>query len=147
MNVYTIGFTKKGVERFFDLVEGSGTKRIVDVRLRPDTQLSGFAKSSDLAYLLKRVAGIDYVHLPELAPDKETLDAYRNSKAADAWDQYELQFLELMRLREVEKSVPRDIIEDGCLLCSEAEPDRCHRRLVVEYLASHWGNLQVHHLQ
>ena len=147
MNVYTIGFTKKRAERFFDLVEGSGAKRIVDVRLRPDTQLSGFAKSSDLEYLLKRIAGIDYVHLPKLAPDKEMLDAYRKSKADDAWDVYERRFLELMREREVEKSVPRDIIETGCLLCSEAEPDKCHRRLVVEYLADCWGNLQVQHLQ
>ena len=147
MNVYTIGFTKKRAERFFDLVEGSGAKRIVDVRLRPDSQLSGFAKASDLAYLLKRIAGIDYVHLPELAPDKEMLDAYRNSKADDAWDQYERRYLDLMREREVEKSVLRDIIEDGCLLCSEAEPDRCHRRLAVEYLADIWGNLTVHHLQ
>ena len=147
MNVYTIGFTKKRAERFFDLVEGSGAKRIVDVRLRPDTQLSGFAKSSDLEYLLKRIAGIEYVHLPELAPDKEMLDAYRKSKADDAWEVYERCFLDLMREREVENAVPRDIIEDGCLLCSEAEPDKCHRRLVVEYLADHWGNLQVQHLQ
>ena len=147
MNVYTIGFTKKRAERFFDLVEGSGAKRIVDVRLRPDTQLSGFAKSSDLEYLLKRIAGIEYVHLPELAPDKEMLDAYRKNKAVDAWEVYERRFLDLMREREVEKSVPRDIIETGCLLCSEAEPDKCHRRLVVEYLADCWGNLQVQHLQ
>ena len=147
MNVYTIGFTKKRAERFFDLVEGSGAKRIVDVRLRPDTQLSGFAKSSDLEYLLKRIAGIEYVHLPELAPDKEMLDAYRKSKADDAWEVYERCFLDLMREREVENAVPRDIIEDSCLLCSEAEPDKCHRRLVVEYLADHWGNLQVQHLQ
>lgn len=147
MNVYTIGFTKKRARYFFDLLESSGAKRIVDVRLRPDTQLSGFAKSSDLEYLLERIAGIDYVHLPELAPDKEMLDAYRNSKAADAWEKYEARYLELMREREVENSVPRDIIEDGCLLCSEAEPERCHRRLVIEYLSEHWGNIQVQHLE
>ena len=119
----------------------------MDVRLRPDTQLSGFAKSSDLEYLLERIAGIGYVHLPELAPDKEMLDAYRNSKVADAWEKYEARYLELMREREVENSVPRDIIEDSCLLCSEAEPERCHRRLVIEYLSDHWGNLHVQHLQ
>ena len=119
----------------------------MDVRLRPDTQLSGFAKSSDLEYLLERIAGIEYVHLPELAPDKEMFDAYRNSKDVDAWEVYEQRYLDLMREREVENSVPRDIIEDSCLLCSEAEPDKCHRRLVIEYLADRWGNLQVHHLE
>ena len=34
----------------------------------------------------------------------------------------------------------------GCLLCSEHEPDHCHRRLVAEYLKSEWGDVQIEHL-
>lgn len=44
MTVYTIGFTKKSAEKFFRLVRGSGTKRVVDVRLNNVSQLAGFAK-------------------------------------------------------------------------------------------------------
>jgi len=33
------------------------------------------------------------------------------------------------------------------LLCSEAAPDHCHRRLVCEYLNDRWGGrLEVRHL-
>jgi uncharacterized protein (DUF488 family) len=32
------------------------------------------------------------------------------------------------------------------LLCSEAQADQCHRRLVVEYLAEHWPHVQPRHL-
>lgn len=146
MNAFTIGFTKKPARKFFSLLEGAGAKRIVDVRLKPNTQLSGFAKSPDLDFLLDRVAGIGYVHVPELAPDKQMLDDYRKSKAEDAWSIYEKRFLDLMAQRQVEETVSRDLIDEGCLLCSEAEPDQCHRRLVVEYLAACWGEINVTHL-
>lgn len=53
-----------------------------------------------------------------------------------------------MRERKIEHEVPRELIEDGCLLCSEAEPHHCHcdRRLVAEYLQEHWGDVELHHL-
>lgn len=44
MKVFTIGFTKKPARRFFELVCGSGAKRVVDVRLNNVSQLAGFAK-------------------------------------------------------------------------------------------------------
>jgi uncharacterized protein (DUF488 family) len=32
------------------------------------------------------------------------------------------------------------------LLCSEATPEHCHRRLVAEYLQDRWGGLKIIHL-
>ncbi|MDQ2651457.1 MAG: DUF488 domain-containing protein [Chloroflexota bacterium] len=52
MNLYTIGFTGKSAERFFTLLRENGVQRLVDTRLYPSTQLSGFAKAKDLAWLL-----------------------------------------------------------------------------------------------
>ena len=49
MKLYTIGFTKKSAERFFGLLKESGAKRLVDVRLRNTSGLSGFAKKNDLS--------------------------------------------------------------------------------------------------
>lgn len=147
MNLFTIGFTKKSAERFFALLSESGAKRIVDVRLRPGTQLSGFAKKNDLEYFLRSICNIDYVHLPELAPDKDMLDEYRKSKAKDAWDRYEEQFLKLIEQRQIEHTIPKDVLEDACLLCSEDLHEHCHRRLVAEYLNRCWGNVKVTHLR
>lgn len=145
MDVYTIGFTKKPAEDFFRLLQQSGAKRVVDVRLNNSSQLAGFAKRDDLAYLLTSICGMDYVHVPELAPTKEMLDDYR--KGDRDWDRYEQRFLELMRDRRIEREIPVELIEDGCLLCSEAEPHHCHRRLVADYLGEHWGDIEVHHLE
>jgi uncharacterized protein YeaO (DUF488 family) len=87
---------------------------------------------------------MDYLHLPELAPTQEILDAYRKSKTG--WPAYEAQFLDLLSRRQVEKTVPRDLLHYGCLLCSEEAPDHCHRRLVAEYLLAQWGGIEITHL-
>ena len=144
MKVSTIGFTRKPASRFFDLLRGSGARRVVDVRLNNGSQLAGFAKKEDLAYFLGELCGMEYVHLPALAPTKEMLDDYKKRKGD--WKTYEDRFLALMRQRRIEDTVPREIVADGCLLCSEDKPHHCHRRLVAEYLKQHWGEVEIVHL-
>jgi len=144
MRVYTIGFTKKNAEQFFESLRASGARRIVDVRLNNVSQLAGFAKRDDLKYFAREVCGIEYVHLPMLAPTQEMLDRYK--KARGSWQQYESDFLELMRERAIETAVPREVLQDGCLLCSEDQPHHCHRRLVAEYLNEKWGGVEILHL-
>lgn len=144
MKVFTIGFTKKSAERFFELLRGSNAQRIVDVRLNNVSQLAGFAKRDDLAYFLREICRMDYVHVPDLAPSQEMLDTYKKQRGD--WKTYETQFLALMKQRQIEQSVPQEIIANGCLLCSEDTADFCHRRLVVEHLDKHWGGLEVVHL-
>ena len=144
MKLFTIGFTKKTAQKFFGLLRGSGAKRVVDVRLNNVSQLAGFAKKDDLGFFLKEVAGMEYVHVPELAPTQAMLDAYKKEKGD--WRLYEQRFLGLMRERKIEEKLPRSIFEGGCLLCSEDKPHQCHRRLVAEYLQQHWGDVDVKHL-
>jgi uncharacterized protein (DUF488 family) len=141
VKLFTIGFTKKSAEAFFTKLKRSGAKRIVDVRLNNVSQLAGFAKRNDLQFFLREICHMDYVHLPELAPTQDILDEYRKNKGG--WAVYEQKFLELMRKREIEKKVAPAVIADGCLLCSEDKPHHCHRRLVAEYLKSHWGDVEV----
>lgn len=144
MKIFTIGFTKKSAESFFSLLSGSGAKRLVDVRLNNISQLAGFAKKDDLKYFLRAICGMDYVHLPELAPTQAMLDAYKKEKGD--WAAYEVQFLDLMKSREIEKSVGKDVLADACLLCSEDKPQHCHRRLVAEYIRDNWGDVEIIHL-
>ena len=44
MKIFTIGFTKKSAEQFFDSLQTVGVKRVVDVRLNNVSQLSGIRK-------------------------------------------------------------------------------------------------------
>lgn len=141
MQIYTIGFTQKSAEKFFKLIKTSGTKRIVDVRLNNISQLAGFAKRDDLAYFLKEICNVEYMHLPLLAPTKEMLDEYK--KNGGDWKTYELRFLDLMEKRKIENEIPKEFIDDGCLLCSEDKPHHCHRRIVAEYFSRHWDNKSI----
>jgi uncharacterized protein (DUF488 family) len=117
---------------------------MVDVRLNNISQLAGFAKKDDLKYFLRAICGMDYLHLPELAPTQQMLDAYKKEKGD--WAAYEVQFLDLMRSREVGKSISKDVLSDACLLCSEDKPQHCHRRLVAEYLRDKWEDVEIVHL-
>lgn len=142
IRVFTIGFTRKSAERFFAALLDAGVRRVVDVRLNNVSQLAGFTKRADLAYFLRAIGGIEYVHLPDLAPTQELLDAYK--KRGGDWG-YEERFLALLAERRVAERVPPALLDGGCLLCSEPEPDHCHRRLVAEYLAEQWG-VEIRHL-
>jgi len=144
MKVFTIGFTKKNAEQFFTRLKQPGLVRLVDARLNNVSQLAGFTKKDDLRFFLREINGIDYVHRPDLAPTKEILDEYK--KNGRDWSAYERKFIELMARRRIEEKVPKDLIDGGCLLCSEPTPEHCHRRLVAEYLRSRWGDLEIIHL-
>ena len=143
--VATIGFTKSSAEHFFDRLLKAGVKKVVDVRLHNTSQLAGFAKADDLAYFLRKIGGIDYVHQPLLAPTDPMLKAYKKEKGD--WRAYEHRFLGLRAERQIEKRFKPEMFDGACLLCSEDKPHHCHRRLVCEYLNEKWdGALAVHHL-
>jgi len=122
----------------------AGINRLLDVRLNNVSQLAGFARRTDLPYFLKELCGAEYTYEPRLAPTREILDAYRKG---GGWPDYERDFLELMRERRIEETLDRNLFDvPTVLLCSEATPERCHRRLVLEYLNREWGGIQAVHL-
>ena len=144
MKIFTIGFTKSSAKSFFGRIQKSGAKRVVDVRLKNMSQLAGFAKKDDLEYFLKAICDIGYAHRAELAPTNEMLDAYR--KHGGDWIDYERRFVDLITNRQIELTVPPELLDGACLLCSEDKPHRCHRRLVAEYLKGKWSNVEIDHL-
>ena len=146
MQVFTIGFTQKTAQEFFNLLKANGVRRLVDIRINPGGQLSGFAKQEDLPYFLSELAeGCQYVHRPELAPTKELLKDYR---ADGDWPRYVTRFEQLMDERDIPATLNKAEFEaaPACLLCSEATPEHCHRRLVAERLANCWSDVQIVHL-
>jgi uncharacterized protein (DUF488 family) len=145
MEIYTIGFTKKTAAEFFGSLRQAGIRRLIDVRLNNSSQLAGFTKREDLPFFLREICQAQYVHEPLLAPTKELLDAYKRRKGS--WSDYELRFLALMEERKVEEKLDQGSFKiPTVLLCSEATAERCHRRLVSEYLQAKWGDLKITHL-
>lgn len=143
--IYTIGSTKKSLERFIRLLQKAGVDAVIDVRLRNTSQLAGFSKRDDLAFLLRQGFDIEYEHHPELAPTAEIFAAY---KAEGDWSAYEGEFLPLLAERDADK-VGQELLAryvSPCLLCAEPTPDHCHRRLVAEWWVEHLHDVEVVHL-
>lgn len=143
--LFTIGFTQKSAEQFFSLLEDNHVARVLDIRLHPGGQLSGFAKQGDLAWFLRELAKIDYVYLPVLAPTAEIMKGFQTRKN---WETYAAEYEALLDERNIPKALDRALFEPGpaCLLCSEAKPDHCHRKLAADRIAQSWGDIDIRHL-
>ena len=145
MILYTIGFTRKSAEQFFRLLQTNDVQCIVDIRLHPNSQLAGFTKKDDLQYFLAHLLNCDYKQMQVLAPTEELLSEYRNDHD---WERYASRFETLMEERNVPDCLDKLFFmqKKCCLLCSEAQPEKCHRRLVAERLARSWRELEIVHL-
>jgi uncharacterized protein (DUF488 family) len=145
--LYTIGFTKSSAEHFFTRLRATGVRRLIDVRLNNVSQLDGFARRDHLEFLLRAVWSleIEYIHEPMLTPDEAMLKAYRGKQLA--WEAYADRYEALIANRGVSTVLDRNLFAGpSVLLCSEATPDHCHRRLAAEHLARAWGDLDIVHL-
>jgi uncharacterized protein (DUF488 family) len=145
IELYTIGFTKKNAEKFFGLLTNNDVKEIVDTRINNTSQLAGFAKADDLKFIAKAVGDIQYSHNIDFAPTKELLDKYR--KKGMTWDEYEVEYLNLLDMRHIAQKVNIEHLHKNCLLCSEHTPEKCHRRLLAEYLQHVKGDIKIIHLK
>lgn len=153
VTIYTIGFTQKDAARFFGLLREHGITKVLDTRRRPGSQLSRFAHGADLCWLLRElVPGCAYEHRLDMAPTADLLDRYRGRgpKARHIkWRGYARLYKKNLREENLIAREKRAGWADGrfCLLCSEHEPDQCHRRLLADYFREHWADAKVIHLQ
>lgn len=145
IKICTIGFTQKSAEQFFGLLKENRVQCVVDIRLHPDGQLSGFARRADLPFFLRELAGCDYVHAAALCPTEEILKNYRASRN---WAKFKTDFEALMDERRIPESLDRSFYEKQtcCLLCGEARPEQCHRSMVAERMRQAWGAVEIIHL-
>ena len=100
--LYTIGFTKSSAEHFFGRLRQAGIKRLVDIRLNNTSTLAGFTKRDDLAFFLRSILDVEYVHEPLLAPTPEMLKAIQGKQIG--WDEYAAQYNALIQERDVATS-------------------------------------------
>lgn len=141
-NVFTIGFTKKTAEQFFELLKANRIDLVVDVRLNNISQLAGFSKYPDLEYFLKEICDCEYRSDKLFAPAESTLKQWRDGKLS--WPQYVAQFDATMRQRNIDDHIRKMYTKEIerrniCFLCSEETPENCHRRLIAERFSFIFG--------
>lgn len=132
ITLYTIGFTKKSAEQFFNLIRDNHVKQLVDVRIGNSSQLAGFAKGKDLEFFVNEICHIPYKHITDFAPSKDLLDKWHKQEVT--WDEYQDVYTNMLKERDVIRKYGVKCFDGSCFLCSEDTPEQCHRRLLVEYM-------------
>lgn len=141
--LYTIGFTKKKAEEFFNLIKQNDIKMILDIRLNNTSQLASFTKYPDISFFLKVICDIDYIHDINLAPTQIILNEYK--KNIIDWNGYEKEFIEIMKKRNIYDYIKLNYnyVDGICLLCSEPKSDKCHRRLIANIFKEVFDDLKI----
>lgn len=149
MIIYTIGFTQKTAEKFFELIKINNIDILIDIRLNNTSQLSGFSRYPDIEFFLKNICDSNYYYAKDFAPPRDLLKSYREKKIL--WKDYEHFYLKEITNYEKNGSVSKLInflsrYNKPCFLCSEASPAHCHRRILAEYLLGKIKNSEIIHL-
>lgn len=144
MHIFTIGYAKKSAKAFFELIKSNHIDVLIDIRLYNSSQLAGFSKSRDLQYFLEQICECGYIWAAEFAPTPALLEDYKNRSIK--WSEYEKIYNELLDTREGLDFFKAFYGKRICLLCAEATPECCHRRLLAEKIASLYTNVSVTHL-
>ncbi len=144
IRLYTIGFTGKPAEKFFNLLREARVRKLVDTRINNVSQLAAFAKFPDLEFFAKEIANISYEHNIDFAPTKDLLSRYRDKKIS--WEEYEIEYLNLLDHRKIASKTNIEKLHENCFLCSEHTPEKCHRRLLAEYLQHVKNDIEIIHL-
>jgi len=153
MKVFTIGFKGRSAENFFLTLKNAGVQKLIDIRRRNTSQLSGYSKGEDLKFFLEKCFGISYEHIPEFAPSERLLKKYQNllgkkKRDDNAWAYYVEEFSKEV-LSEQTVHIFKEVSDDlhrVCLLCSEETAERCHRRLLAEYFKDWLPDIQIENL-
>lgn len=125
--IYTIGHSNHRWERFSDLLARRGIELLVDTRSRPVSKYAPFANARNLPGLLED-AGIGYYFMgdmlggkpadPSMYDDKGKPD-YRRMRALDDFQEGISRLVGMASRQRV------------AILCSEEDPTKCHRRLLI----------------
>jgi uncharacterized protein (DUF488 family) len=154
----TIGVYGFTLEAFLDALRSSDVRLLLDVRQRRGVRGPEYAwANSKRLQAALAGAGIEYRHLPDLAPttelrqlqyavdDRQGVGKRSRRELAPAYtERYLSEILEPADLGELVSTLPAD--GAAALLCVERDPEACHRSLIAERLASEHG-LPVSHLR
>ena len=134
MRVYTIGHSTRPLEEFLALLRGAGTTVLVDVRIAPGSrrhpQFAGPALAQALAG-----SGIEYLHLQDLGGRRRPRrDSPHRAWRVEAFRGYADHMETPAFDAALDRVIARAAKETVTLMCAEAVPWRCHRRLIADAL-------------
>lgn len=138
-SLYTIGHSNNSFEYFQSLLNKYGIEYLIDVRSYPYSKFYTHFNRINLKNKLKT----KYVFLGNsLGGKPKDRKFYINNIIDYSIIQKEQNFIDKVKLI-VENSKNTKI----CLMCSEADPFKCHRnRLISEYIRSKYNHIDINHI-
>jgi uncharacterized protein (DUF488 family) len=139
--VWTIGYERLLPPALVAELEAAGVQRVIDVRFRPQSRRPGMSKTR-LGELLG-AHGIAYEHRRELGTPADLRWFFKHNRVAEGATAYRAH---------VETHAPEALdrlaqeLDHGpttALLCLEADPADCHRRVITEALRERRPDLRV----
>ncbi|HSU17883.1 DUF488 domain-containing protein [Longimicrobium sp.] len=134
--IYTIGHSTRTIEQFIALLREHGVELLADVRRFPGSRRHPQFGSAALAASLQE-AGIGYVHAEALGGRRSSEAGAASPNTAwrnDAFRAY-ADYMATPPFRDaLDRLVALSRERTAVIMCAEAVPWRCHRRLITDAL-------------
>lgn len=145
--LFTVGHSTRSGEELVELLTGHGVELLVDVRRHPGSRRHPQFNRDALAETLA-AAGIDYRHEEALggrrSGDGDEDDGRYGAWRSEGFRAYARHLNGETAQRALDHLEEEAAARRPAVMCAEADPGRCHRKLVADHLAAR--GLEVVHL-
>jgi uncharacterized protein (DUF488 family) len=139
--LWTIGYEQLWPDALVAELSAAGIERVLDVRLRPQSRRPGMSKTKLALKLAEH--GISYEHRRELGTPLDIRGLFRAGHLEAAAAAYRAHVVEHSGAELDALAVELRRGPPTALLCLEANPAGCHRRVVAELLGERVARLEV----
>jgi uncharacterized protein (DUF488 family) len=141
VRLYTIGYEKLLPPELVAELQAEGVERLIDVRFRPQSRRPGMSKTR-LGELLGD-HGIAYQHRKALGTPPDIRWLFRAGRTEEAREAFRAHVEEHSAHELDALAAELGHAPPTALMCLEAEPAECHRRVVAECLRARRPELEV----
>jgi uncharacterized protein (DUF488 family) len=139
--LWTIGYERLLPPELVAELEAAGVRRVLDVRIRPQSRRPGMSKTR-LGELLDD-HGIAYESRRDLGTPPDLKWLFKHNRFAEARAGFR-EHLETSCAGALDElAAELDHAPATALLCLEADPAHCHRRVIAEALSTRRPDLSV----
>jgi uncharacterized protein (DUF488 family) len=139
--VWTIGYERLLRPELVAELEAAGVRRVIDVRFRPQSRRPGMSKTR-LGELLG-AHGIAYEHRRELGTPADLRWLFKHNRVTEGAAAYRAHIEQAAPDALDRLAAELDHAPATALLCLEADPAACHRRVIAEALRERRPDVRV----
>jgi uncharacterized protein (DUF488 family) len=139
--IWTVGYEKLLPDALVAELQAAGVRRVIDVRYRPQSRRPGMSKTRLGAMLAEH--GIAYEHRRELGTPPDMRWLFHTGRLVEARAAYREHVARETPEAIDELAAELDTAPPTALLCLEADPAGCHRRIVTDALRERRDDLEV----